>query len=100
MPPSIPTAMQSAVIPTDFPEGPEVQCSACMETFTRATQCPQGHAWCITCFAYTVGCQCSPTDDHLGIQKFLGARGVVCTCCPPDKHSKPWTFDIEQLRHW
>ena len=100
MPPSIPTAMQSAVIPTDFPEGPEVQCSACTETFTRATQCPQGHAWCITCFAYIVGCQCSPTDDHLGIQKFLAARGVVCTCCPPDKHSKPWTFDIEQLRHW
>ena len=100
MPPSIPTAMQSAVIPTDFPEGPEVQCSACEETFTRATQCPQGHAWCITCFAYIVGCQCSPTDEHLGIQKFLAARGVVCTCCPPDKHSKPWTFDMEQLRHW
>jgi hypothetical protein len=100
MPPSIPTAMQSAVIPTDFPEGAEVECSACKEMFTRATQCPQGHAWCITCFAFIVGCQCSPTDDHLGIQMFLGARGVVCTCCPPDKHSKPWTFDIEQLRHW
>jgi hypothetical protein len=104
-----PLAIPSLVAPSvqnpvanfpDFPEGPEVECVGCWDMFRRTTQCPQGHAWCITCFSSTVALQCNPTDDHLGIQKFLEKRGVVCTVCPPAIHRNTWTFDLEKLSVW
>jgi hypothetical protein len=98
--------MPSTIIPSvknpveNFPEGPEVECIVCMEKLRRVTLCSQGHAWCNACFAYNVECQCSPTDEHLGMEKFLERRGVVCTGCPPVPHGKPWTFNMETLRVW
>jgi hypothetical protein len=99
-------AMPSPIIPSvknpvgNFPEGPEVECIVCKEKLRRVTLCSQGHAWCNACFAYNVECQCSPTDEHLGMEKFLERRGVVCTGCPPVPHGKPWTFNMETLRVW
>ena len=102
-----PPAVPFVVAPSDqnpvaavLPVGPEVECVVCYAKVRRATQCPEGHAWCITCFATTVENQCNPTDSLLGIQKFLSTRGVFCPCCPPDGHIKRWTFDMEPLSAW
>ena len=95
----------SPVIPSvespvpNFPEGPERECAACLDQFTRTTQCSQGHAWCISCFASLLEGQCSLGK---GEQKFLEVRGIFCTCCYPNptQSDKPWTFDMERLAVW